>query len=101
MKYSYDISLPLTSKTIIMSQQQAGRKVSNSGGSGAAASGRLTASKPDEIVVVLVGDARVGKTCLATRFCEHIFIQVNNKEHYFHYLITICIFDIKINKCKY
>jgi len=36
---------------------------------------RLTVSQPDEVVVVLVGDARVGKTCLATRFCEHIFIQ--------------------------
>lgn len=63
---------------------QRGTKVNTGGNSRMAANqpsggnGRLTASQPDEIVVVLVGDARVGKTCLATRFCEHIFIQVCN-----------------------
>ena len=77
-------------------QQQlpAGRKVSNGGGGGCggAATGRMTASKPDEIVVVLVGDARVGKTCLATRFCEHIFIQVNINKQFSVFFITFCIF---------
>jgi len=36
--------------------------------------GRL--SKAQEVTVVLVGDANVGKTALVTRFCEDIFIQV-------------------------
>jgi len=31
--------------------------------------------RPHELTVVMVGDAGVGKTALATRFCEDIFIQ--------------------------
>ena len=32
--------------------------------------------RPHELTVVMVGDAGVGKTALATRFCEDLFIQV-------------------------
>jgi GTPase SAR1 family protein len=37
--------------------------------------GRL--SKAQEVTVVMVGDANVGKTALVTRFCEDIFIEVS------------------------
>lgn len=76
---------------------QRGTKVNTGGNSRMAANqpsggnGRLTASQPDEIVVVLVGDARVGKTCLATRFCEHIFIQVC---HFFLYHMDHIFFNL-------
>ena len=39
--------------------------------------------RPHELTVVMVGDAGVGKTALATRFCEDIFIQVRQIYHYF------------------
>jgi GTPase SAR1 family protein len=48
--------------------------------------GRL--SKAQEVTVVLVGDANVGKTALVTRFCEDIFIQVIRyflNKYYFQY----------------
>ena len=38
--------------------------------------------RPEEVTVVLVGDCRVGKTALVTRFCEDIFIQVNLKNFF-------------------
>ena len=50
--------------------------------------GRVT--RPEEVTVVLVGDCRVGKTALVTRFCEDIFIQVN------YFTIVIDIFIIAV-----
>ncbi len=49
--------------------------------------GRL--SKAQEVTVVLVGDANVGKTALVTRFCEDIFIQVI-RDFFNKYLLIIC-----------
>lgn len=51
--------------------------------------------RPEEVTVVLVGDCRVGKTALVTRFCEDIFIQVNLKNFFHRFISNLFITCLK------